>query len=77
MERVVVTKHGTREICAVRDKELYTVFDMAQFIALDVMDDYREIATGSKEREDTNIDLAMEVLTAVSQVCKLLLEGIM
>lgn len=71
MDRVSVMRNGTREICAVRDKELYTVFDMAQFIALDVMDDYREIATGSKKREDTNIDLAMEVLTAVSQVCRL------
>lgn len=71
MDRVSVMRNGAREICAVKEKEFYSVYDLAQYIALDVMEDYREIAKGNKKREDTNIDLAMEVLTAVSQVCRL------
>lgn len=39
---------------------------MAQHIAMNVIDDYKSIIDGDKKIEETNIDLSIKVLTAIS-----------
>lgn len=54
-----------------KDKDRYIGLDeLAQHIAMNIVDDYQSILDGDKKIEDTNIELSVKVLTAVSPVIK-------
>lgn len=54
-----------------KDKDRYIGLDeLAQHIAMNIVDDYQSILNGDKKIEDTNIELSAKVLTAVSPVIK-------
>ncbi len=54
-----------------KDKDRYIGLDeLAQHIAMNIVDDYQSILNGDKKIEDTNIELSVKVLTAVSPVIK-------
>ena len=54
-----------------KDKDRYIGLDeLAQHIAMDIVDDYQSILDGDKKIEDTNIELSIKVLTAISPVIK-------
>lgn len=48
------------------------VEDYIQHLALDVAESYSEIEKGEKKREETNIDLQMQVLDSLSNSLKAL-----
>lgn len=52
--------------------EPYYVEDYIQHLALDVAESYSEIEKGEKKREETNIDLQMQVLDSLSNSLKAL-----
>lgn len=58
---VIVEKEGSRYI---------SIDEFAQHIAMDIVDDYREIKNGDKHPEETDIELSIKVLTAISPVIK-------
>ena len=54
-----------------KDKDRYIGLDeLVQHIAMDIVDDYQSILDGDKKIEDTNIELSIKVLTAISPVIK-------
>lgn len=54
-----------------KDKDRYIGLDeLAQHIAMNIVDDYQSILNGDKKIEDTNIELSVKVLTTVSPVIK-------
>ena len=54
-----------------KDKDRYIGLDeLAQHISMDIVDDYQSILDGDKKIEDTNIELSIKVLTAISPVIK-------
>lgn len=54
-----------------KDKDRYIGLDeLAQHITMDIVDDYQSILDGDKKIEDTNIELSVKVLTAISPVIK-------
>lgn len=54
----------------IKDNEVMYIEDCIQCIALDVVESYSEINEGKKKREETNIDLQMEVLGSLSDALK-------
>lgn len=52
------------------DNEVMYIEDFIQCIAIDVVESYSEIDKGEKKREETNIDLQMEVLDSLSNALK-------
>ena len=54
-----------------QDKDRYIGLDeLAQHIAMNIVDDYQSILDGDKKIEDTNIELSVKVLTAIFPVIK-------
>lgn len=54
-----------------KDKDRYIGLDeLAQHISMNIVDDYQSILDGDKKIEDTNIELSVKVLTAISPVIK-------
>ena len=54
-----------------KDKDRYICLDeLAQHIAMNIVDDYQSVLDGDKKIEDTNIELSVKVLTAISPVIK-------
>lgn len=54
-----------------KDNDRYIGLDeLAQHIAMNIVDDYQSILDGDKKIEDTNIELSVKVLTAISPVIK-------
>ena len=54
-----------------KDKDRHIGLDeLAQHIAMNIVDDYQSILDGDKKIEDTNIELSVKVLTAISPVIK-------
>lgn len=54
-----------------KDKDRYIGLDeLAQHIAMNIVDDYQSILDGDKKIEDTNIELSVKVLTAISPFIK-------
>ena len=54
-----------------KDKDRYIGLDeLSQHIAMNIVDDYQSILDGDKKIEDTNIELSVKVLTAISPVIK-------
>lgn len=59
---VVLDKNGKANIVQKADSRFVGIDEMAQHIAMNVIDDYKSIIDGDKKIEETNIDL----LTAIS-----------
>ena len=54
-----------------KDKDRYIGLDeLARHIARNIVDDYQSVLDGDKKIEDTNIELSVKVLTAISPVIK-------
>lgn len=72
MKRMKMTfKDGGKKIGLLgNNEEIIPVEDFIQHIALDVVESYYEIDKGEKKREETNIDLQMEVLDSLSNALK-------
>lgn len=56
----------------IKEDEIYYVEDYIQHLALDVVESYSEIEKGEKKREETNIDLQIQVLDSLSNSLKAL-----
>ena len=64
----IVDKTG-KNIIVKKDNARYIGIDeLAQHIALDIIDDYRDITNGVKQIDETNIELSIKVLNAISPV---------
>lgn len=63
---VVLDKNGRATIVQKSDSRFVGIDEMAQHIAMNVIDDYKSIIDGDKKIEETNIDLSIKVLTAIS-----------
>lgn len=64
-------KDGRKKAGLLTDNsEILYVEDFIQHIALDVVESYSEIDEGEKKREETNIDLQMQVLNSLSNALK-------
>lgn len=63
---VVLDKNGKANIVQKADSRFVGIDEMAQHIAMNVIDDYKSIIDGDKKIEETNIDLSIKVLTAIS-----------
>lgn len=68
-ERYTITsKDGKSVIAEKEDSRYISIGEFAQHIAMDIVDDYREIKSGDKRPEETDIELSIKVLTAISPV---------
>ena len=68
-DRYSITGRNGKSIIAERDGARYVGIDeFAQHIALDIIDDYRDIINGVKQIDETNIKLSIKVLNAISPV---------
>lgn len=68
-ERYIITDKDGKSVIAEKENSRYISIDeFAQHIAMDIVDDYREIKNGDKHPEETDIELSIKVLTAISPV---------
>lgn len=68
-DRYSITGRNGKSVIAERDGARYIGIDeFAQHIALDIIDDYRYITNGVKQIDETNIELSIKVLNAISPV---------
>lgn len=68
-DRYSITGKNGKSVIAERDGARYIGIDeFAQHIALDILDDYRYITNGVKQIDETNIELSIKVLNAISPV---------
>ena len=67
--RYSITGRNGKSVIAEKDGARYISIDeFAQHIAMDIIDDYRDIKSGDKHLEETDIELSIKVLTAISPV---------
>lgn len=70
-KRYIVTDKDGKSVIVEKENSRYISIDeFAQHIAMDIVDDYREIKNGDKHPEETDIELSIKVLTAISPVIK-------
>lgn len=67
---IVTDKDGKSVIVEKGNSRYISIDEFAQHIAMDIVDDYREIKNGDKHPEETDIELSIKVLTAISPVIK-------
>lgn len=68
-DRYSITGRNGKSVIAERDGARYIGIDeFAQHIALDIIDDYRDITNGVKQIDETNIELSIKVLNAISPI---------
>lgn len=68
-DRYSITDKNSKSVIAEKDGARYIgVDEFAQHIALDIVDDYRDIINGVKQIDETNIKLSIKVLNAISPV---------
>lgn len=68
-ERYAITDKNGKCVIAEKEGSRYiSVDEFAQHIAMDIIDNYREIKSGDKRPEETDIELSIKVLTAISPV---------
>ena len=68
-DRYSITGRNGKSVIAEKDGARYISIDeFAQHIALDIIDDYRDITNGVKQIDETNIELSIKVLNAISPV---------
>lgn len=68
-QRYTITDKNGKSVIA--EKEAFrfiSIDEFAQHIAMDIIDDYKDIKSGDKNIEETDIDLSIKVLTAISPV---------
>ena len=67
--RYSITGRNGKSVIAERDGARYIGIDeFAQHIALDIIDDYRDVINGVKQIDETNIKLSIKVLNAISPI---------
>lgn len=72
-ERFKLLKEDGKAVILKKDKDRYIGLDeLAQHIAMNIIDDYQSILDGDKKVDETNIKLSIKVLTAISPVIKAL-----
>lgn len=64
----IVDSTGKAVIVKKDDGRYSGIDELAQHIAMDVIDDYQDIINGGKKIEETNIELSIKVLTAITPV---------
>lgn len=64
----IVDSTGKAVIVKKDDDRYIGIDELAQHIAMDVIDDYQDIINGGKKIEETNIELSIKVLTAITPV---------
>lgn len=64
----ITDKDGNTRICKKDNDRYLEIRELAQFIALDIVDDYNDIVAGNKTLSETNMTLAINVLDAISKV---------
>lgn len=64
----IVDSTGKAVIVKKDDNRYIGIDELAQHIAMDVIDDYQGIINGGKKIEETNIELSVKVLTAITPV---------
>lgn len=64
----IVDSTGKAVIVKKDDDRYIGIDELAQHIAMDVIDDYQDIINGSKKIGETNIELSVKVLTAITPV---------
>lgn len=64
----IVDSTGKAVIVKKDDNRYIGIDELAQHIAMDVIDDYQDITNGGKKIEETNIELSIKVLTAITPV---------
>ena len=68
-DRYSITGRNGKSVIAEKDGARYISIDeFAQHIALDIIDDYKDITNGVKQIDETNIKLSIKVLNAISPV---------
>ena len=68
-DRYSITGRNAKSVIAEKDGARYISIDeFAQHIAMDLIDDYRDIINGVKQIDETNIELSIKVLNAISPV---------
>lgn len=64
----IVGKNGKVTVVKKDDSRYIGIDELAQHVAMDILDDYQSITNGDKKIEETNIELSIKVLTAIAQV---------
>lgn len=68
-QRYSIVDSAGKAVIVKKDDDRYIGIDeLAQHIAMDVIDDYQDIINGGKKIEETNIELSVKVLTAITPV---------
>ena len=64
----VVDTRGKAVLVKKADGRYIGIDEMAQHVAMNILEDYYSITNGDKKIEETNIDLSIKVLTAIAPV---------
>lgn len=64
----VVDSNGKATLVKKADSRYVGIDEMAQHVAMDVLEAYQSIVNGDKKIDETNIDLSIKVLTAIAPV---------
>ncbi len=64
----IVGKNGKATVVKKDDSRYIGIDELAQHVAMDILDDYQSITNGDKKIEETNIELSIKVLTAIAPV---------
>lgn len=64
----IVGKNGKTTVVKKAGSRYIGIDELAQHVAMDILDDYQSITNGDKKIEETNIELSIKVLTAIAPV---------
>lgn len=64
----VVDSSGKAVLVKKADSRYVGIDEMAQHVAMDILEAYQGIVNGDKKIDETNIDLSIKVLTAIAPV---------
>lgn len=64
----IVGKNGKSTVVKKDDSRYIGIDELAQHVAMDILDDYQSITNGDRKIEETNIELSIKVLTAIAPV---------
>ena len=70
-QRYKISDYAGNSIIALKEDDRFvSVGEMAQHVAIDILEDYRDIKNGIKKAEETDIKLSIKVLNAISPIAK-------
>ena len=70
-QRYKISDDAGNSIIALKEDERFvSVGEMAQHVAIDILEDYRDIKNGIKKAGETDIKLSIKVLNAISPIAK-------